>query len=89
MGWKLTCRRVGTRQRGPHPLAARGPVELRLVFASGQEIVVSAESMELEFIGEASYVEEFNGAMPTVPQAYERHNNTIIIGVGSQALDDA
>jgi hypothetical protein len=45
----------------PIPLAARGPVELRLVFASGQEIVVSAESIELELIGEASYVEEFSG----------------------------
>jgi hypothetical protein len=45
----------------PVPLQAYGPIELRLVFASGQEIVVSAESIELEFIGEASYVEEFNG----------------------------
>jgi hypothetical protein len=45
----------------PIPLAARGSVELRLFFASGQEIVVSAESIELELIGEASYVEEFNG----------------------------
>jgi hypothetical protein len=45
----------------PVPLQFRGPVELRLVFASGQAILVSAESITLQLIGEASHFEEFNG----------------------------
>ncbi|MGO9913754.1 MAG: hypothetical protein ACLQIB_03450 [Isosphaeraceae bacterium] len=45
----------------PIPLRAGGPVELNLVFVSGHEIVVSGEAIELELMGEATYVEEFDG----------------------------
>jgi len=45
----------------PIPLQARGPVELRLVFVSGHEVVVSGEAIELELTGEATYVEDFDG----------------------------
>jgi len=45
----------------PTPIPAVGPVVLNLVFASGHEVVVSGEAVELEWIGEATYVEEVAG----------------------------
>jgi len=45
----------------PIRLQAREAVELHLVFVSGHEIDISAESIELELTGEAKYVEEFGG----------------------------
>jgi len=45
----------------PIPLQACGPVELHLVFLSGNEVVVSGEAIEFELIGEATYVEEVDG----------------------------
>jgi hypothetical protein len=43
----------------PVPLKASGAVEVRLVFISGHEVVVSGDAIELELIGEARYVEEY------------------------------
>lgn len=43
----------------PVTVQALGPVELRLGFATGQEMVISAEAIVLELTGEAQYVEEF------------------------------
>jgi len=45
----------------PIPLLASEPVELQLVFVSGRAIDISAESIELELTGPATYVEEFGG----------------------------
>ncbi len=45
----------------PTPIPEVGPVVLSLVFASGHEVVISGEAIELEWIGEATYVEEVAG----------------------------
>ncbi|MGO9462871.1 MAG: hypothetical protein ACLQVF_01740 [Isosphaeraceae bacterium] len=61
--WHGSLRIGGQKHNGmlPIPLPAGGPVELNLVFVSGHEIVVSGEAIELELMGEATYVEEFDG----------------------------
>ena len=56
--------RVGGLERHnllPVTLQTHGLVELRLVFVTGQEVVISAEAITLELTGEARYVEEFSG----------------------------
>jgi hypothetical protein len=45
----------------PATIQAHGLVELRLVFATGEETVISAEAIALELTGESCYVEEFSG----------------------------
>ena len=45
----------------PVPASLRGPVRLELTSATGEVMVVHAETVELTLVGEATYVEEFDG----------------------------
>jgi hypothetical protein len=43
----------------PVPLQSGGAVELRLVFVTGHELLVSGDAIELELLRKPTYVEEF------------------------------
>jgi hypothetical protein len=46
----------------PVPLTASGPIELRLVFRSGHEVVISGDAIELKLMGEVRCLEEFDAS---------------------------